>query len=167
MAGRFSVRSAYFLQLDIERKSTGNEASSSNPARLHSFWNGIWSAQVPPKIKTFIWRACNDSLLTRTKLFERKVLHSFSCVLCNEEAETCDHLFLECSFAQAVWLQSPLLNDYRFYPKMKFIDAMNAALQKLSAAVFDTLCIACWMIWKCRNKVVFNNMAPSYHGLWN
>ena len=88
-------------------------------------------------------------------------------MLCNEEAETCDHLFLECSFAQAVWLQSPLLNDYRFYPKMKFIDAMNAALQKLSAAVFDTLCIACWMIWKCRNKVVFNNMAPSYHGLWN
>ena len=23
------------------------------------------------------------------------------------------------------------------------------------------------MIWKCRNRVVFNNMAPSYHGLWN
>ena len=107
----FSVRSAYFLQLEIERKSTGNKASSSNPARLHSFWNGIWSAQVPPKIKTFIWRACNDSLLTRTKLFERKVLHSFSCVLCFEEAETCDHLFLECSFAQAVWLQSPLSKD--------------------------------------------------------
>ena len=88
-------------------------------------------------------------------------------MLCNEEAKTCDHLFLDCSFAQAVWLQSPLLNDHTFFPKMKFIDAMTAALKKLSAAVFDTLCIACWMIWKCRNKVVFNNMDPSYHGLWN
>ncbi|XP_075649856.1 uncharacterized protein LOC142620360 [Castanea sativa] len=164
--GAFSVRSAYFLQFEIERKSTGNEASSSNPAYLHSFWNGIWSAQVPPKIKTFFWRACNDSLPTRTKLFERKVLHSFSCVLCNEKAKTCDYLFLECSFAQAVWLQSPLLNDYRHYSKMKFIDAINAALKKLSAFVFDTLCIACWMIWKCRNKAVFNNIAPSYHELW-
>ncbi|XP_065633239.1 uncharacterized protein LOC136069073 [Quercus suber] len=163
----FSIRSAYFLQLEIERKATGNEASSSNPALLHSLWNGIWSTQVPPKIKTFIWRACTDSLSTCTKLFERKVLHSFSCVLCNEKAETCDHLFLECSFAQAVWLQSPLLNGYRFYLKMKFVDAMNAALTKLSAVVFDTLCIACWMIWKCRNEVVFNNKASSYHGLWN
>ena len=166
-SGAFSVRSAYFLQMEIERKSTGNEASSSNPARLHSFWNGIWSAQVPPKIKTFIWRACNDSLPTRTKLFNKKVLHSFSCVLCYEEAKTCDHLFLECSFAQAVWLQSPLLNEYRLYPKMKFMDAMNAAIQKLSVVVFDTLCIACWMIWTCKNRVVFNNKAPCYHGLWN
>ena len=167
ISGVFSVRSAYFLQTEIERNFKGNEASSSNPTQLHSFWNGIWSGQVPPKIKTFVWRACNDSLPTRTKLLERKFLHSFSCVLYNEEAETCDHLFLECSFAQAVWLQSPLLNDYRCYLKMKFIDAMNAAIKKLSAPVFDTLCIACWMIWKCRNKAVFNNVAPSHHELWS
>ena len=64
----------------------------------------------------------NDSLPTRTKLFERNVLHSFSCVLYNEEAETCDHLYLECIFAQAVWLQTPLLNDYGSFLKMKFID---------------------------------------------
>lgn len=87
-------------------------------------------------------------------------------MLCNEEAETYDHLFLECSFAQAVWLQSLLLNGYRLYPKMKFIDAINAALKKLSASFFDTLCIACWMIWKCKNRAVFNNIAPSYHELW-
>ena len=135
----FSVRSAYFLQIEIERNFKGNEASSSNPTQLHSFWNGIWSGQVPPKIKTFVWRACNDSLPTRTKLLERKFLHSFSCVLYNEEAETCDHLFLECSFAQAVWLQSPLLNDYRCYPNMKFIDAMNAARNYMLQSL--TLCV--------------------------
>ena len=76
-------------------------------------------------------------------------------MLCNEEAKTCDHLFLECSFAEAVGLQSLLLNDYRFYPKMKFIDAMNAALKKLPASVFDTLCIACWMIWKMQEQSCF------------
>ena len=139
----FFVRNAYFLQTEIERNSKGTKASSSNLARLHSFWNGIWSDQVPPKIKTFVWRVCNDSLPTRTKLFKRKILHSFSCVLCNKEAETYDHLFLECSFAQAIWLQLPLLNDYRCYSKMKFIDAMDAALKKLFALVFDTLCITC------------------------
>ena len=98
---------------------------------------------------------------------ERKILNSFSCVLCNEEAETCDHLFLECFFAQAVWLQSPPLSDYKIHSNIKFIDAMNVALKSLFASVFDRLCIVCWMIWKCRNKVAFNNIAPSHKGLWS
>ena len=44
---------------------------------------------------------------------------------------------------------------------------MNTALKNLSTPAFDTLCIACWMIWKCRNKVVFNNITPSHHELWS
>lgn len=140
--GEFSVQSAYYLQIEIDRNSKGNQASSSNPTRLHSFWGGIWAAQIPPKIKTFIWRACHDSLPTRTKLFDRKILNSYSCMFC-DEAETCDNLFLECPFAQAVWLQSPISNDYRFPSNTKFIDVMDTALKKLLAIVFDTLCIAC------------------------
>lgn len=83
-----------------------------------------------------------------------------------DEAETCNHLFLECPFAQAVWLQSPVSNDYRFPSNTKFIDVMDTALKKLPAIVFDTLCIACWMIWKCKNKMVFDNIAPSHKDLW-
>ena len=60
----FSVRSAYFLQTEIERNTHGSQASSSNPFRLYSFWGGIWAAQIPPKVKTFIRRACHDSLPT-------------------------------------------------------------------------------------------------------
>ena len=94
-------------------------------------------------------------------------MNSFSCVLCNEEAETCTHLFLECSFAQAIWMQSSHLRDYRFPPHIKFIDVKEVAIKILPSPVFGTLCIACWMIWKCRNKLVFNNYAPSYIDLWS
>ena len=83
------------------------------------------------------------------------------------QAETCTHFFLECSFAQAVWLQSSHLRDYRFPPHIKFIDAMDAAIKNLPSPVFNTLCIACWVIWKCKNKLVFNNTAPSYKDLWS
>lgn len=83
-----------------------------------------------------------------------------------DEAETCNHLFLECPFAQAVWLQSPISNDYRFPSNTKFIDVMDTTLKKLPAIVFDTLCIACWMIRKCKNKMVFDNIAPSHKDLW-
>lgn len=44
---------------------------------------------------------------------------------------------------------------------------MNAALKNLSASVFGALYIACWMIWKCKNKVASNNIAPSYKDLWS
>ena len=94
-------------------------------------------------------------------------MNSFSCVLYNEEAETCTHFFLECSFAQVIWLQSSHLRDYRFSPHVKFIDVMEAAVKILPSPFFDTLCIACWMIWKCINKLVFNNYAPSYKDLWS
>ena len=73
-----------------------------------------------------------------------------------DEAETCNHLFLECPFAQAVWLQSPISNDYRFPSNIKFIDVMDTALKKLPAIV----------LWKCRNKLVFDNIAPSHKDLW-
>ena len=92
-SGEFSVRSAYFLQTEIERNTKENQASSSNPSRLHSFWGGIWATQIPPKIKTFIWRACHDSLPARTKLFDTKILYSFSCMFWTDEAETCNNLF--------------------------------------------------------------------------
>ena len=87
-------------------------------------------------------------------------------MFCTDEPETCNHSFLECSFAQAFWLQSPISNDYRFPSNIKFIDAMDAAIKKLTATVFETLCMACWMTWKCRNKLVFDNIAPSHKELW-
>ena len=87
--------------------------------------------------------------------------------MCNEEAETCTHLFLECSSAQVILLQSSHLRDYRFPPHIKFIDVMEVAVKILPSPFFDTLRIACWMIWKCRNKLVFNNYAPSYKDLWS
>ena len=77
------------------------------------------------------------------------------------------HLFLECSFAQAIWLQTPILDGYRLPSHIKFIDAMDAALKKLPTLVFDTLCIACWMIWNCHNKLVFDNIVPTHKDLWS
>ena len=43
---------------------------------------------------------------------------------------------------------------------------MEAALKNLNSADFDTLCIACWMIWNYRNKLIFENKIASYKDLW-
>ena len=43
---------------------------------------------------------------------------------------------------------------------------MEATLNNLNSTDFDTLCIACWMIWNCRNKLIFENKTPSSKDLW-
>ena len=95
----FRVYSAYFLQRELEEAFIGNTTSTSSSGRLHSFWNNIWSSLIPPKIKCFIWRACIDSLPICTKLFDRHISNSFSCVLYSDAAESCSHVLWECSFA--------------------------------------------------------------------
>ena len=73
--GVFSVKSAYRLLL--QKSSVSSESSSTGS--LKKFWNGVWSAKVQPKIRNFIWRACRNILPTQTKLFDKKILSSFSC----------------------------------------------------------------------------------------
>uniref|UniRef100_A0A2N9FP25 Uncharacterized protein n=1 Tax=Fagus sylvatica TaxID=28930 RepID=A0A2N9FP25_FAGSY len=84
--GNFTVRSAYHLQLSNLR--SGEASSSDSGASQAVFWKTIWLADVTPKVKNFIWRACLDVLPTQTKLFDKGIVHSLSCRWCEEEAET-------------------------------------------------------------------------------
>ena len=63
----------------------------------------LWSAQVPPKVKLFIWKACLNILPTQTSLFDKGILNSFFCKWCLEGHETCYHILWGCEFAQKVW----------------------------------------------------------------
>ena len=49
--GRFFIRSAYFLQLEIEKQSNVSLATTLDPTKIHSFWKGIWFSIIPSKIK--------------------------------------------------------------------------------------------------------------------
>ena len=43
---------------------------------------------------------------------------------------------------------------------------MEVVLKKLPLSNFDTFYMACWMIWSCLNKLVFDNKLPSHKDLW-
>ena len=136
-------------------------ASTSNAGRQHSFWKHVWFVVIPPKIKNFIWRACTDSLPLQTKLFDRKISNSFSCVLCLEAAESCTHLLWECSFAQVVWLQAPFQNSIRLPLHIQFMEVIDMAIHKLQTPELEIFFRALWMIWNCQNKLIFKNKEPS------
>jgi hypothetical protein len=106
-SGNFSVKSAYSLLLHQSMVIQGHHLMGG----VHSdfFGQSIWSAQVPPKVRLFMWRACLDILPTKTKLFDKGLIHSVSCLWCEEDPETASHVLWQCEFAQRIWMACPVI----------------------------------------------------------
>ena len=99
-AQKFSVRSAYKVAVRLKNQPKAEHSA----ARLHAWtWKEIWSLNVPPKIRTFIWRACSNCLPTRDNLHRRRVRVEPICELCKQEPETTTHILWTCPLARNVW----------------------------------------------------------------
>ena len=56
---RFTVRSAYQVALRLKYP---NQAEHSSVQAHGSTWRKLWKLDVPPKVRTFLWRACSGRL---------------------------------------------------------------------------------------------------------
>lgn len=64
----------------------------------------LWNSFVSLKISIFVWKICNNRLLTGDVLFRRGLLPSSYCVGCIVgREETDNHLLLHCEIAHNVW----------------------------------------------------------------
>ncbi|XP_041016311.1 uncharacterized protein LOC121258849 [Juglans microcarpa x Juglans regia] len=65
---------------------------------------------TPRVVKTFIWKALNDSLPTRVNLMKRKIIEDARCPICEGEEESICHILWSCAAASDVWagLLSPI-----------------------------------------------------------
>lgn len=99
-AQKFSVRIAYQV---VVRLKHPNHAKHSSVQDHSSFWGKIWKLIVPPKVDTFLWRACSDCLPTRENLHKKRVRVEVTCELCCHHLETTSHVLWECPFARNVW----------------------------------------------------------------
>ncbi|XP_039123372.1 uncharacterized protein LOC120259989 [Dioscorea cayenensis subsp. rotundata] len=65
------------------------------------FWRGGW----PKKINLFNWLAWKNKILSLENLTVRRCnrLPTDTCVLCHAGSESCDHLFIDCSYTKQVW----------------------------------------------------------------
>ncbi len=148
--GNFSVRSAYHLLLHEQERML--ESSSRGLGESQQLWTAIWSAKVQPKIRVFMWRACLDILPTRTKLFDRGILSSFSCQWCEEDPETSSHVLWQCDFAQRVWSACPVPIPHDCHPSLPFCDFISICIQCLSGSNLEILFSTAWEIWNARNR---------------
>lgn len=68
-----------------------------------------------------IWRACLDSLPTRSNLCKRRVTSEDLSVVCGGQVESVEHVLRDCSLARAVWfrilgLRVEMSNGFLIYP---------------------------------------------------
>ncbi|KAM1599971.1 hypothetical protein ACFXTN_022494 [Malus domestica] len=84
---KFSVKSGYRWLHD--RNGRSHPPRQSGPDTFEpKLWNYIWSLDVPPKIRNFMWRALRRGLATKLRLLIRRCATSPLCPFCGSSEES-------------------------------------------------------------------------------
>ena len=66
-----------FLQKEFQNQQPG----PSNSEAMKPLWQKIWRLNVASKVKNLVWRACKDSLPTKSNLVRRRIVEEDTCLL--------------------------------------------------------------------------------------
>ncbi|PRQ40733.1 putative reverse transcriptase zinc-binding domain-containing protein [Rosa chinensis] len=127
-----------------------------------SWSKSIWSKFITPRMSLLAWQVLHARVLSEDLLQRRGIALASRCGLCCKNVESVEHIFLNCSFASAIWLfllhnfelgalPSSLLNVYN----CGLHAGRSAQLKELWMVAFTT---ALWFIWNSRNKVRFDSV---------
>ena len=117
----------------------------------------LWKLKIPLKIKIFLWFLCRKELLTKDNLIKRNWTGCKKCVFCHQE-ESVEHLFISCPLARDIWrlvhftfsIYPPSSVSNMFGSWLNGTDKVTKSYIRIGVAAF------LWVIWNCRNDVVFN-----------
>ena len=116
----------------------------SNFEKVEFSW--IWSLSVPPKIKNFPWKACNDGLPSKTRLEKSHIFLPQQCVFCNNASESVAHLCFACPFSLDVFAHLQASFNWLIPP---------SCLADLNLSSFRSVLEACHII-SSLNKILRN-----------
>ncbi|KAL5802859.1 hypothetical protein ACOSQ4_031164 [Xanthoceras sorbifolium] len=85
-SGEYSVKSGYRVAAQEKLSRSG---SSSSPDS--KWWLALWNLNIPPKIKIFIWRVCNNAIPSLCNLCSRKIVVDPCCSRCGDAPESSAH----------------------------------------------------------------------------
>src|SRR4051812_16387879 len=85
-SGRFSIRSAYRLLVEMKRQRKDWLEHRLGPSDLEATrrqWSNLWGVKVPSKVIFFAWRLAHVSLLTGDVRLSRNMAQAATCSVCN------------------------------------------------------------------------------------
>ncbi|CAL1405295.1 unnamed protein product [Linum trigynum] len=152
--GIFTVKLAYHLAILSDKRRGRWRSMVSWMDR--SSWIRLWEANIPPKLKVFVWQILNRILPTTEALIEKGVPVLPRFPVCWAESETMEHLFFYCLVAHALWDYSELEYLGRGLPRHTFPLFFKRLMSLIhQPTLFMEVVAVLWRIWRSRNWVIF------------
>ena len=120
----------------------------------------FWALKVPPKVRTFVWRACSKILPTRENLHRRKVMVDPPCEICCQKPESVGHLLWECPLARNVHVWAICQGKIQKCPNdaREFFALSRLLVDRLPEMELDRWVTISWALWNARNKYYFEHV---------
>ncbi|KAL3849582.1 hypothetical protein ACJIZ3_011464 [Penstemon smallii] len=137
-------------------------------------WKKNWKAKIHDRHKIFLWKLANDSFPTKSRLAKNFPIEDTSCCFCFNEAETIEHLFFNCPFAEKNFFCSKWKFNCSHFSHLNFTDLLsllldyrNLIFQSMEVrAEFIIFCLVAWdAIWRQRNNFLHGKKASSFEYL--
>jgi len=93
-AGQYTPKQGYDIII-VDKK----------PEVTRSWWDTLWKLKAPPCTRLLMWNILEDKIPTGSYLKRRAFMGPTRCVLCLQEEESTQHLFLTCSTSRGIWSQ--------------------------------------------------------------
>ena len=84
---------------------------------------------------------------------------SAECAMCGAIPEDCDHIFIRCPVAQAVWTLTKFVHPRP--PSLEVLWRSMADGPHQRRTEWQLLYVTLWVLWTHRNEVVFRGHTPS------
>ena len=127
-------------------------------------WKGIWSLQIPNKVKNLLWRACRGALPTKEALVRRTIIEDPLCDRYHETQETPLHALCLCKELDTVWEKSAHCQKRREINFLNFKELLSWILTQLSER--ELFAMVAWGIWNQHNKARLNLVAAPLHQIF-
>ncbi|KAF7823620.1 Reverse transcriptase zinc-binding domain [Senna tora] len=155
--GDFSVKKAYEI-------ITNNTHTHGSPGFK---WNRFWQLPFTQRVLLFWWKNLNKGLPLKMNLARKGFQISSNCPYGCDAAETEEHIFKDCQYAQRVWFASrPNLrsDDINASSMSEWISQKISNLSKTSPPqhkeIVMLLLSICWSLYTQRNQLLFQQGKP-------
>lgn len=128
----------------------------------------LWKSWAPLKVKIFVWLASWRRCWMADRLARRGLPHPPACLLCDQGAKDINHILVSCAFTREVWYMTfRWLRVERLSPQpgeTSFQDwwrrTSKRAGKEVRRGVNSLVILVAWLLWKYRNRCVFNGERP-------